>query len=588
MLTFIMIILFPLIIYGVITLNLSKRLIEMEVSNSNHKELVQIGEKINLILGQIHSVSNLYYLDSVLERIMFSYNDKDSYEYSINKSQVDEMFVNYNQSIQKMEFLTFIIAYNDKNFCNNNYNHLISASKMINQPWYQDTIVNDGKIVWATDDFLDRNFLVKHSPYIYAIRQLKNFTTWENTGILILGFSESDLRNMYLNAIAPYQSIFIIDQENRVVSSVDNAGIGVYSDIPAQQRIENSPSGYYKTQIGREDYLVTYYALANMNWRIVSFTKSNIILRGLNQIQNVSFILLFLYLLLAFILSYFISKDLTLPIRELFNKMESVKSGNFNVNVRVKSNDEIADLSEQFNSMIGRIKQLMDNIISEQQLKRNAEIQSLQAQVNPHFLYNTLASIRYMVYTENKEKADFILLSLVKLLKGTLSNMDEWITIDKEVECLKNYINIQQLVFESPIQVIINVDDNIKRCMILKLLLQPIVENAILHGLKPKKTGGMLVIQGYQVGEDMEFKIIDNGIGMNMTALQFEIHEEKGLHYNGIGIKNVHDRIVLHFGKDYGLAYSSNINKGTEVTVRLPLIPAKDGDYIEYECHDRG
>ncbi|MFV0414585.1 MAG: sensor histidine kinase, partial [Oscillospiraceae bacterium] len=229
--------------------------------------------------------------------------------------------------------------------------------------------------------------------------------------------------------------------------------------------------------------------------------------------------------------------------------------------------------------MLQEIRDLMDNVVQEQKLKRDAEILSLQTQINPHLLYNTLASIRFLVFTGDKKTADNAILALIRLMKNTLSDAREFVTVENEFDLLQDYIQLQRLAFDRPVEVSVDVDDNILDCKIIKLLLQPVVENAFLHGLKPKAGSIQLCIAGKADQNDLVFTVEDNGVGFDTEKANYT---DKDPASRSVGLRNVHNRIVLTFGEGYGLTVQSTLSEGTAVTLRIPLIRSK-GEYSSYE-----
>lgn len=215
----------------------------------------------------------------------------------------------------------------------------------------------------------------------------------------------------------------------------------------------------------------------------------------------------------------------------------------------------------------------MEDVKREQQNKRRAEIQTLQSQINPHFLYNTLASIRFMLYKHKQETVDSVIVALVRLLKQSISKEDEWIPVEEELDILKNYLYIQQIRQGDMLEVRYEVEDDILAYRTIKLILQPLVENAIFHGLEPKRGKGTIVIKGYLQDRDILFEVIDDGVGMEQSAVppfpQERTIGQTTLSHGG-GLLNVHERIQLHFGRQYGVTLESAVDAGTKVTLRIP------------------
>lgn len=213
----------------------------------------------------------------------------------------------------------------------------------------------------------------------------------------------------------------------------------------------------------------------------------------------------------------------------------------------------------------------MEQNIQEQEQKRKIELKALQSQINPHFLYNTLDSIIWMAEGKKNEEVVVMTASLARLLRQSISNEDELVTIGKEVEYVRSYLTIQKMRYKDKLEFEIEVEPCIAHVPIIRLVLQPIVENAIYHGLKYKDSKGLLKVHGYMKGENVVIDIIDDGVGMDEETLK-HIYDKHKVNYrsNGVGVYNVQQRLVLYYGKDYGIIYHSEKGKGTTASVVIP------------------
>ena len=294
-------------------------------------------------------------------------------------------------------------------------------------------------------------------------------------------------------------------------------------------------------------------------------------------------LLMCICLTVSVILSIVMVKRYISPIKTLREQMDEVQKGNLESHIPVVGNNEIGQLTAHFNLMQDSIHLLMQRLIEESEAKRDAEIKALQSQINPHFLYNTLASVRYMIFSGKRENADTIVVSLIHLLKNALSDSCRFVTVDMELRLLDDYIRIQQYTFAEPFQVETDVAPEIRDCYMIKLLLQPIVENAIFHGLKPKGTDCLLQIIGRVEADGIDLIIRDNGVGYDPEHPAPSASRLS----NGIGIKNVNDRVQRYFGAHYGIHVTSAIGAGTEVRLHLPRLETEE-DCKVYEHSDRG
>lgn len=298
-------------------------------------------------------------------------------------------------------------------------------------------------------------------------------------------------------------------------------------------------------------------------------------------------ILLILMIVIIYFLSKRLSRRITTPITELCDMTEKFAGGDFTVSYHTDSNDEMETLARSFNSMVGEIKNLVEDIHTEQENAKDAELRLLQEQINPHFLYNTLDAIVWMTESGENQKAIQVIQELSSFFRISLSKGQSEITIANERDHVKSYLEIQRFRYQDILDYEINVDEEILEYHIQKLTLQPIVENALYHGIKNKRGRGMITVTGEKQGDDILFKVEDNGIGMKPEELgklrSLIAGEVDASEKNGYGMANVEKRIEMLYGKEYGITVESEYGQGTTVLVRIPAVKGIDKDKNEDE-----
>ena len=307
-------------------------------------------------------------------------------------------------------------------------------------------------------------------------------------------------------------------------------------------------------------------------WTVVGVAYTEELLKNSDETTRIYMISAFVILLGAMALAYMLSYGITKPIKRLRDSMKEVEKGNFdNVALEVYGQNEIARLSSSFNIMTTEIKHLMEQNVEAQRQKRKSELKALQAQINPHFLYNTLDSIIWMAEWGKTKEVVLMTSSLAKLLRQSISNQNELVRVEEEVEYTRSYLTIQKMRYKDKLEYEIEVDPEVLGRKIPKLVLQPMVENAIYHGIKYKEGKGTVRIEGNREGDQMILKVSDDGIGMDEeTLLKIFEKRETDTRRNGVGVLNVHERIQLYYGKEFGLKFISEENKGTVVEVHIP------------------
>ena len=268
-----------------------------------------------------------------------------------------------------------------------------------------------------------------------------------------------------------------------------------------------------------------------------------------------------------------LSRTISRPLAQLCATMDQAGTGDLSIRAEERGGDEIATLARSFNKLTAQIQRLMNQLIDQEKAKRRAELRILQAQINPHFLYNTLDMLHWMAYDHNDEDMLQLISTLSSFYRISLSRGDEFIPLPRELDHVRYYLEIQKMRFADQFDFTIEASPETQSLLMLKLLLQPLAENAVAHGIKPCPHPCTLSIQARRRGADVEIKVSDNGVGMDSETLgQLRRAFDTGKSSLGFGLVNVHQRIRLTYGKDYGLTVDSADGQGPVVTVRIPAI----------------
>ncbi len=328
--------------------------------------------------------------------------------------------------------------------------------------------------------------------------------------------------------------------------------------------------------IKNRDYELMHIDSSYTKWKTVGVFPLDESLKVITYIKYYSLIIAVVTLVLAGILAIFFTKSIVNPITKLRRLMKKSEEGNFDVKFNSRYDDEIGQLGNSFNHMIREIKNLINLVQIEERNKRKAEINILQAQIKPHFLYNTLDTIQWMAQEHEAEDVVKMVENLTNLLRIGLNNGDEIIKLRYEIKHVESYLEIQKIRYEDKINYEIKIDEDILEYNVIKLTLQPLVENAIYHGLKEKRGKGKIIIKGAIENNKIHLKIIDNGIGIKKNKLK-EINtllreNDSAKRKIGYGSFNVNERIRLNYGEEYGIAYSSVHGKWTTVDIWHPIL----------------
>ncbi|HEX2926693.1 MAG TPA: sensor histidine kinase [Ruminiclostridium sp.] len=314
------------------------------------------------------------------------------------------------------------------------------------------------------------------------------------------------------------------------------------------------------------------FQMDKVHSKIVTETKRN---------ATYAVIIFIVLLIVTLMLVEIISHSITKPIKNLCVTTKLVGNGDFTTRVPDSESDEIATLTTSFNKMIEKIGSLVEDVKLEQINLRKTELKLMQAQINPHFLYNTLDTIIWLAEGNQNRDVVNMVSALSKFFRITLSKGYDYINIKEEEMLIRSYLQIQQYRYQDILDYEINISPQLEYCKILKLTLQPIVENALYHGIKNKRGKGKIIIEGYSEEDKVFLKVKDNGIGMNEAQLE-KIKkilngekDEDNSDQNGFGIFNVNERIKLNFGAEYGLNVKSEYGVGSEFSICIPVITEK-------------
>ncbi|WP_219641704.1 sensor histidine kinase [Cohnella sp. CFH 77786] len=337
------------------------------------------------------------------------------------------------------------------------------------------------------------------------------------------------------------------------------------SDSTSNRQVRMGGDKYTLLQSGSRDY----------GWRMISLVPQKAIMFEANSIQLFIALIGLVLLLFAVFLSIRISKSITRPLMQLMKAIKEIEKGNFDFKSNVNTGDEFKELNDVINSMAVNIKELLVRNKEEEESKRKAELTALQAQINPHFLYNTLESLNWYAVRKKEPEISEVITNLGKFFRISLSKGSQFITIEQEMEHAKSYLSIQKFRNANRFDSSIHMDEAIKERYSPKLILQPIIENALIHGLRNKESPGRIDIRVEKEEDGVLFIVSDDGLGIRedkLAEIRTALSGTKSTGTGSYGLKNVNERIRLFFGASYGIHIESHANGGTEVRIRIPIL----------------
>ena len=411
-------------------------------------------------------------------------------------------------------------------------------------------------------------------PVISFYRAIIDFNLRGNIlAVERISINEEAICSFYSD-INPYKdsSIFLVDSNGRVLSSPEKKIIGAeYGAYEYIKRAMQEKEGSLFTYIENVRNIVLFYKINDTGWYLIQTIPEKSFVPFKTTINAVLVIAIALCILFGVIFSFIQNNLLVKPLSRLLKEMDKLRKGNFDVILDTGSKDEIGEINRGFTEMSRQLKEMINDVYISKIKQREAELIALEAQINPHFLYNTLDSIHWLAVKNRDYDVSEQIEALSEIFKHVLNRGREIVTIEDEIDFLNHYMFIQKAKYQKRINLIINVDDELKGIKTPKLILQPLVENAILHGLEQKLEGGTIRVDIEKRENLIRYVVSDNGKGVNEDRIS-EMLESSQQSHNVFALKNIDERIKLKYGKEYGLKFSSKVDQGTIVEILIPLI----------------
>lgn len=435
----------------------------------------------------------------------------------------------------------------------------VTQSEQLAQPCSEEDVLWMYRLTDVQDDPLspqyvtDETSVVKKQIFTYA-KPVHNTTDGQTVGYIIVNVDE---RDVYFSCLQGHGnpgrgSSYIITPDGRVASGTNLKLLGTQRKEP------------------QDNMLVTSVTAPLSQYEMTIVADRSVITGDITRTRNQIFLIALLLNLLACILILVIVTKMLRPLKNLEETMDQVSQGDLTARTEVQSEDEIGRLSKGFNDMIGQVEDLIDQLVTEKLLKKEAEIEALKYQITPHFMYNTLNSIKYAAVLQNSSEIAEQLEAFIELLQLSASDRGAFITMEQEIHMVQNYTKLQLFRYANSFTVDFDVSPDIARCYVPSLLIQPLVENAILHGIDLKKSGGRIVVRAAKEEDMLAISVEDNGRGMTEDDLKQLMSGERRSKFSGIGVRNVRERLQLYYGEKGKLAFYSGAQYGTVAVITMP------------------
>lgn len=446
---------------------------------------------------------------------------------------------------------------------------------------YLETLVKkikkaEGKSVFTVVEKDKKN---SSNKVILMCRHINDIVTGERLGYIIISIDASYFQNICkAGTIGQSSYTMIVDQYNTIIASNTEQYLSG-SNFPDKNLLNDLFLNVYSKKtfsyvFNDDKYILNYRELTGEGWFILSLIPYSYLNSETRVISLVMLVIIVICILSAIFFSEIISKSIDKPLQTTLDLIDKVNSGDLSEGEYDASVDEVAVVNRSFNDMIKRLYVSMEEIRQTEKEKIDIKWQALMAQINPHFLANTLNSVKWLAHMQKAENIESLTSALINILQDTLGKEDNT-TVEKEIQSIKDYIIIQEYRYFDKFRTEFNINEQSKELFLPRFVLQPIVENAIIHGIAPKKGQGVLSICSEIVGENLIITITDDGAGMTPDRIEqvmMGINQKDRSHFTNLGIKNVNERIKMKYGDSYGVSISSKEGEGTTVKLTLPIV----------------
>ena len=447
------------------------------------------------------------------------------------------------------------------------------------QKWFTDALEKLENIHFSTPHVqnLFDNYSFRYY-WVVSLSQAVELTDHANSeiGVLLVDMNYSSIERLLqkANTKADDTYCYLMDSNGEIIYHPKQKLI--YNNLYEENNITaiSYDDGSVEEEFHGEKRIVTIKTVSYTGWKLVRVVPMSVFEMGISDMRLVVILFVALAMLMIIVINQLVSARIAMPLKKLNDSVKDWESGNMNPDIYVGGSLEVEHLGMTLRSTVEQLRQLMDDIVKEQEKKRKSELDALQSQINPHFLYNTLDSIVWMIEGERYQDAVFMITQLASLFRISLSRGKTIISIADEIKHAKNYMNIQKVRYKNSFSVEFDIDEEIMECCTVKLVIQPLLENAIYYGVEGMDGDGEIKVKGYRKDQDIYIEVSDNGFGMPQDVVDALLTEnervpKKG---SGVGLINVYNRIRLRFGNAYRLEIESIPDEGTIVRIHLPYV----------------
>lgn len=575
LLTYIVLIVIPVGSISWISYHKTSGMVEQRIVDSTRRSFEQANTFISYKLNNVKDVSSMLFMNKSLNEILAN---KDA-SYTLSQ-QIDDyqILLEIIRSAQNSREIYGIRLYVNNDWIYSRENSTILPMKEAMQTeWFRDMLSNQDGIYCRPTyeyDFQDMRGVQQILSCVRPL-QLDGGFNGRILGVIAIDILEESISEIIRQTnITRLGQVYLTDQDGVIMSGLDKAQIGKRIDLDLLQNDSSGTAGAEGTLTARQDgrpSIVIHKQVEGTSWRLVAIIPQEEISQQINPLARDLLLVLIVVTVIAILTAFWISSGITRRIRLLLRHIRKIEEEQWDFRARVDSTDELGVLQQHFNLMSENMQRLIKEKYEEEVLKKSAELKALQAQINPHFLYNTLDMIHWMALKHKAPEISEVVGMLAKFFRLSLRGGRDIITLQDELEHVRMYLDLQNKRFGGMVDYELECEPGVENCATVKLILQPLVENAILHGIQERKDKrGKIRIHACREEDQIFISVEDNGVGMSRTETEQILAGRPG---SGYGVRNVIDKIKLHYGEGYGLSYYSEPGEGTKVVIRYPALP---------------
>ncbi|WP_158004626.1 sensor histidine kinase [Planococcus donghaensis] len=541
------------------------------MSQKEQERLSSVNNQLMYFLQDIEQMSLFFTKDDQVREIL-SIDDKTPLKKNADYETVNDLF-DIVLSVKKWDVNIYLIGLNGDRYFSDEY--LPSAYNDIRENWgiFRKAQQAKGSLAWDTNYSVSS--FEKKDVVLTAGRSIIDPKTNEKLGYVMIDVKDMSFASLYKpSEVNAKEQFYLLDKQGYLVTSVPSVNESADAvDLAALDRTLSGDSGFMDITWKDKPSILSYYTSDDAEFKLLSIIPLKTVEQQDNLIFNLTWNFALIGIIISAWLAYYLSKTVTRPLYKLMFLMNEVEKGNLNIRFSSKYNDDIGIFGLRFNRMLSRLKSLLQDSYEKQLRLQESEIKALRAQINPHFLYNTLETVNWLARLNGSSDISKIVVSLGDILRYSIRKGNNMVTVKEDLKQLQNYLTIQEFRYRDKFTSQVDIDEEVMERLIPALIIQPLVENAIVHGMESKTEEGTIHIRLRAEASGMQILIEDDGVGVDpetFALISADMVEATSFETLGIGIENVRRRLYLSYGEHFTWSLSTEPGKGTRIEIFIP------------------